>query len=56
LAYLRHHYEPNNEAEFIRMHQRAKAYQIIGDDLYKTSVIGPLLRCLGKDEGKELLA
>jgi hypothetical protein len=32
-----------------------KAYKIIGDDLYKTSVTGPLLHCLIKDEGKELL-
>jgi hypothetical protein len=38
------------------MQQRAKGYQIIGDDLYKTSVTGPLLCCLSKDEGKELLA
>jgi hypothetical protein len=38
------------------MQQRAKAYQIIRDDLYKTSVIGPLLWCLSRGEGKELLA
>jgi hypothetical protein len=38
------------------MQQRAKAYQVIGNDLYKTSIIGPLLRCLSKAEGKELLA
>jgi hypothetical protein len=37
------------------MQQRAKAYQVIRDELYKTSVTGPLLRCLSKDEGKELL-
>jgi hypothetical protein len=33
-----------------------KAYQIIGDALYKTLVIGPLLHFLSTDEGKELLA
>jgi hypothetical protein len=38
------------------MQQRAKAYQVIGDELYKTSVTGPLLCCLSRDEGKELLA
>jgi hypothetical protein len=32
----------------IRMEQRAKAYQIIGDELYKTSVIVPPLHCLRK--------
>jgi hypothetical protein len=43
MAYLRHHYEPDSGAKLIRMQQRAKAYQIIGDDLYKTSVTGTLL-------------
>jgi hypothetical protein len=38
MAYLCHHYEPKNITELLRMHQRAKAYQIIGDELYKTSV------------------
>jgi hypothetical protein len=33
-----------------------KAYQVIRDELYKTSVRGPLLHCLSIDEGKELLA
>jgi hypothetical protein len=37
------------------MQQRAKEYQIIEDELYKTSVTGPLLRCLSRDEGKDLL-
>jgi hypothetical protein len=55
MAYLRHNYEPNNSTKLTRMHQRVKAYQIIGDELYKTSVLGPLIRCLSKDEGKELL-
>jgi hypothetical protein len=56
MAYLRHHYEPDNNTELTRMQQRAKAYQVIGDELYKTSVTGLLLRCLSRDEGKELLA
>jgi hypothetical protein len=32
-----------------------KAYQIIREELYKILVIGPLLRSLSKDEGKDLL-
>jgi hypothetical protein len=56
IAYLCHHYEPENKTELPRMQQRAKAYQVISDELYKTSVIGPFLRCISKDEGKELLA
>jgi hypothetical protein len=56
MAYLRHHYEPDNNTELIRMQQRVKAYQVIGDELYKTSVTGPLLHCLSKDGGNKLLA
>jgi hypothetical protein len=38
MAYLHHHYESDNNTELIRMQQRAKAYQVIRDELYKTSV------------------
>jgi hypothetical protein len=55
LAYLCHHYEPKSTTESNKMQQRAKAYQIIGDDLHKTSVGGPLLCCVSRNEGKELL-
>jgi hypothetical protein len=55
MQYLRHHYEPDNNTDLIRMQESVKAYKIIRDDLYKTSVTGPPLRCLSKDEGKELL-
>jgi hypothetical protein len=56
MAYLRQHYEPDNSTVLIKMQQRAKAYQVIGDELYKTSVTGSLLRCFRKDEGNELFA
>jgi hypothetical protein len=55
IAYICHYYEPDNNNELISMQQRAKAYQIINNEMYKTSVTGPLLRCLSKAEGKELL-
>jgi hypothetical protein len=55
MAYLHHHYEPYSNTELTRMQQRSKAYQIIRDELYKTSVIGPLVHYLSRDEGKELL-
>jgi hypothetical protein len=38
MAYLHHHYESDNNTELIRMQQRAKAYQVIRDELYKTLV------------------
>jgi hypothetical protein len=55
MAYLHHHYEPDNTTELSRMQERSRAYQIIREELYKTLVIGPLLRCLSTDAGKELL-
>jgi hypothetical protein len=42
--------------DLLRMQQRAKAYQVIGNVLYKTSVTWPLLHCLSKADGIELLA
>jgi hypothetical protein len=56
MAYLCHHYEPENNIEFLRMQHRVKEFQVLGDELYQTSVIGPLLHCLSRDKGKELLA
>jgi hypothetical protein len=41
--------------EHTRMLQRNRAYQIVGNDLYKTFVSGPLLRCVSKAEGQEIL-
>jgi hypothetical protein len=55
MAYLHHHYEPDNNTELLRMQPRVKTYQVIRDELYKTSVMGLLLCCLSRDEGKELL-
>jgi hypothetical protein len=55
MAYHHHHYEPDINTELIRIQQRAKAYQIIRDELYKTSITWPLLHYLSIDEGKELL-
>jgi hypothetical protein len=56
MAYLRHYYRPNNTTEHTRMQQRAKAYQIVNNELYKASISIPLLRCLSKAEGQELLS
>jgi hypothetical protein len=43
MAYIHSHYELDSRAELIRMQQRAKAYQVIGEELYKTSITGPFL-------------
>jgi hypothetical protein len=56
MAYLHHYYEPDNTTEHIPMQQRAKAYQIIDNDMYKTSISGPFLRCIRRSKGQELLS
>jgi hypothetical protein len=56
MAYLRHYYEPDIATEYIRMHQRDKAYQIVDNDLYNTSISSHLLCCKSKAKGQELLS
>jgi hypothetical protein len=48
MAYLRHYYEPDSTTEKIRMQLRARAYQIVNNNLYKATVLGPRLCCLSK--------
>jgi hypothetical protein len=55
MAYLHNYFEPNNKNEQTRMQQRAKDYQIVGNDLYSTSVSDPLLHYISKTEGQEIL-
>jgi hypothetical protein len=56
MAYMCHYYELDNATEHIRMKQRAKAYQIVDNDLYKTSASSPHLRYVSKTEGQKLLS
>jgi hypothetical protein len=56
MAYLRHYYEQDNTIEHARIQQRARAYQIVDNDLYKTYVSSPLLQCVSKAEGQEILS
>jgi ribonuclease HI len=55
IAYLCHYYEPDSTVEQTRMQQRAQSYQIVDNDLYKISVLGPLLCCVRKD-GHQILS
>jgi ribonuclease HI len=41
MAYLHHYYEPDSTVEHTRMQQRARSYQIVDNNLYKTLVAGP---------------
>ena len=46
---------PVNEAESRRIQRRSKAYTIINGEVFKRSVTGVLQRCVGPEEGKEML-
>jgi hypothetical protein len=55
MACLHHYYELDSKNEQIRLQQRAKDYQIVGNELYKISISGPLLYRVSKTEGQEIL-
>jgi hypothetical protein len=38
------------------MQQWARAYQVVDNNLYKTSISGPLLQCLNKAKGQDILS
>jgi len=46
---------PAEEDTARRIQRRAKAYTIINKELYKRSVTGVLQRCVGSEEGQEIL-
>jgi hypothetical protein len=56
MTYLHHYYEPDSKNEQIKMHHWVRAYQIVDNNLYKVTVSGPLLRCLSKVKGQEILS
>jgi hypothetical protein len=55
MTYLHHYYELDSTAKHTRLQQRARSYQIVGNDLYKTPVSGPLLQCVSKAECQKIL-
>jgi hypothetical protein len=55
MAYLRGHYEPQDELEEKRLKQRARSYAVINGELYKSGVTEPWLRCITSGKGVELL-
>jgi hypothetical protein len=46
---------PAEEDTARRIQRRAKAYTIINGELYKRSVTSVLQRCVGSEEGQEIL-
>ena len=55
MAYLRGHFIPEDEKEEKRMALRARNYRILGEELYRGGVCAPLLKCISREEGKQLL-
>ena len=55
MAYLRGHFVPEDEKEEKRMALRARNHRIIGEELYRGGVCTPLLKCISREEGKQLL-
>jgi ribonuclease HI len=55
MAYLRGHYEPQDELEEKRLKQRARGYTVVNGELYKSRVTEPWLRCITSEKGLELL-
>jgi hypothetical protein len=56
MVYLHHYYEPDSIVEHTRMQYRPMSYRIDDNDLYRTSILGPLLWCVSKTEGQEILS
>ena len=56
MAYIRGHYEPENEVDEVRMKRRSRNYKIIDNQLYKQGFCEPLLKCISAEEGRRLLS
>jgi ribonuclease HI len=54
MAYLRGHYEPQDELQEKRLKQRARGYAIVNGEVYKSGVT-ERLRCITSKKGLELL-
>ncbi|CAN6182917.1 unnamed protein product [Urochloa humidicola] len=55
VALLEERHVPEGSVESQHLQQRSRNYQLIGGTLYKAGVTAPLLRCVSRTEGQELL-
>jgi hypothetical protein len=55
MAYLRGHYEPQDELEEKRLKQRARGYAMVNGEMYKSGVTKAWLRFITSEKGLELL-
>jgi hypothetical protein len=55
-AYLKGTYEPHSKHETDRMNSKTKQYTIIAGELYKSGIVTPMLKCISRKQGIELLS
>jgi hypothetical protein len=55
VSFLQGNYPSDDEAYIKRMEARTRPYIIIKGELYKQGVCSPLLKCLSRTEGQELM-
>ena len=55
MAHLCGHFVPEDDKEEKRMALRTRNYSIINEDLYRGGVCAPPLKCISRDEGRQLL-
>lgn len=54
-TFLRGTYEPSGKHDLQRMISRTKHYSIIGEELYKQGILVPMLKCISREQGIQLL-
>ena len=55
-TYLNGTYEPQSKHEIDRMNSRTKQYSIIAGELYKNGIVAPMLKCISREQGIQLLS
>jgi predicted choloylglycine hydrolase len=56
IDYIKENKLPSNKEEATRIIRRSKNYVLVGDNLYKRAAsLGVLLKCISREEGKEIL-
>jgi hypothetical protein len=55
VSFLQGNYPSNDEVYMKRMHARTRPYVIIEGELFNQGVCSPLLKCLSRAEGQELM-
>lgn len=55
ITFIQEQYVPEEGVEARRLQAKCRPYRMIGSDLFKTGVCAPWLRCVSKEEGRQVL-